>query len=227
MTGLIAKDWIGAVDREYLSDFILDGGGSVRFLVGSPDENAEVSAALDALAETKGFNRVDLDAARIRLHRIDHVFFEIARQIDWDSLAAVYIAEALREPGWTLARPGNAFDLAAMAAENGIDETGIRQTLKASLADLYGDYYMTQEFRLALIQICRAQIAGLENFAAPAIAWLRGELPRISELKGAKIFQKIGRHNARLMLQSLAHWLRRNSPCKRASRMERSKGFAR
>ena len=41
-------------------------------------------------------------------------------------------------------------------------------------------------------------------------SWLRGELRRISEVKGAKLFQKIGRHNARLMLQSLAYWLRRN-----------------
>jgi hypothetical protein len=58
--------------------------------------------------------------------------------------------------------------------------------------------------------LCRAQIAGLESGAVPVVLWLRGELSRVSELKNAKIFSKIGRHNARLMLESLTHWLRRN-----------------
>ena len=40
------------------------------------------------------------------------------------------------------------------------------------------------------------------------MAWLRGELRRISEVKRALIFQRIARHNARHMLASLAHWLR-------------------
>jgi hypothetical protein len=205
-----SKDWLDVIDREYLSDFIPEGGGSVKFLAGAPEQNAEVSAALDVLADSKGFVRVDLDAAGTRLHRIDHIFFEIARQIDWAGLAAVYIAQRLREPGWSLAKSPDGFDLAAMALENGVEEAAVRQTLKGSLAALWADYSMTQEFRLAMIQICLAQVAGLEHAAIPAIYWLRGALSRISELKGAKIFAKIGRHNARLMLQSLANWMRRN-----------------
>jgi hypothetical protein len=204
------KDWLDVTDREYLSEFIPEGGGSVKFLAGLPEQNAEVSAALDTLAEDKGFVRVDLDAARTKLHRIDHVFFEIARQIDWASLAAVYVAQGLKEQGWTLAKSPEGFDLAAMASENGIEEATVRQALRTTLNGLYSDYAMTQDFRLALIQICRAQVAGLEHSAIPAIFWLRGELSKLSEIKGAKIFRKIGRDNARLMLQSLAHWLRRN-----------------
>jgi hypothetical protein len=204
------NDWLTVIDREYLADFIPEGGGCVKFLAGLPEQNAEVSAALDTLAENKGFIRVDLDAARTKLHRIDHVFFEIARQIDWASLAVIYVAQGLKESGWTLAKSTEGFDFAAMAEQNGIEETTIRQALKKTLNALYTDYSMTQDFRLALIQICRAQVAGLEHSAIPAIYWLRGELSRISELKSAKIFRKIGRDNARLMLQSLAHWLRRN-----------------
>jgi hypothetical protein len=69
---------------------------------------------------------------------------------------------------------------------------------------------MCQEFRLAMMQLCRAQAAGLEHSAEAVKSWLRGELRRVSEVKDAKLFQKIGRQNARLMLQSLAYWLRRN-----------------
>jgi hypothetical protein len=43
--------------------------------------------------------------------------------------------------------------------------------------------------------------------AAAVKEWLRGELKLISSLKSAFIFQRIGRHNARHMLCSLAHWL--------------------
>jgi hypothetical protein len=153
---------------------------------------------------------VDLDAARTKLHRIDHLFFEMARQIDWAGIAAIYVAQALSRAGWTLAKSSEGFDLTAMAAENGVEEAEIRQVLKAALAAIYADYSMTQEFRLAMIQICRAQVAGFEHAAIPAIYWLRGELSRISELKSSKIFGKIGRHNARLMLQSLSHWLQNN-----------------
>ena len=203
-------EWVGIVEREYLRDFIRAGGGSVKFLCGAPAALAEVSAALETLAEAQGYLHVDLDGTVTKLQRIDHVFFEIARQIDWAGLALLYVAEGFREAGWKLIRGDGGFDLAAMALENGVEETEIRQALKKWLGGLYGDYFMSQEFRLAMLQLCRAQVASLESAAVPVVFWLRGELARMSELKTAKIFQKIGRHNARLMLQSLTYWLRRN-----------------
>lgn len=204
------KEWIEVIDREYLSDFILAGGGSVKFVTGTPDDCAEVSAAIDRLAEARGFVRVDLNAAETKLHRIDHIFFEVARQIDWARLASTFVADGFRAAGWTPEKSAAGFDLAATALENDADEAELRTILKTFLRALYDDYSMSQEFRLAMLQLCRAQIAGLDNSAIPVLFWLKGELSRIAELKGAKIFQKIGRHNARLMLQSLTHWLRRN-----------------
>jgi hypothetical protein len=208
------KEWIDAIDREYLADFILAGGGSVKFVTGGPAESAEVSAAIDALAEERGYVRVDLDAARTKLHRIDQIFFEVARQIDWAGLAAAFVADGFRADGRLSGRPieksPEGFDLSVIAAENGMEEADLRVLLKTFLRALYDDYAMSQEFRLAMLQLCRAQIAGLDHSAIPVLFWLKGELARIAELKSAKIFQKIGRHNARLMLQSLTHWLRRN-----------------
>ncbi len=203
-------EWIEIAGREYLTDYIQSGGGSVKFLCGAPDALAEISDALDEFAQSLGYIHVGLDGAAVKLHRIDYVFFEIAKQIDWAGLAMAYVAEGFRESGWTLLRGESGFDLAAMATENGVGETEIRLVLKNWLASLYGDYYMSQEFRLAMVQLCKAQVAGLEHAAVPTVFWLRGELARISEIKSGKIFQKIGRHNGRLMLQSLTYWLRRN-----------------
>jgi hypothetical protein len=231
------NEWIEIAGREYLTDFTQAGGGSVKFLCGAPDALAEVSGELDGMAEMLGYMHVDLDAAATRLQRIDHVFFEIARQIDWAGLAMTYVAEGFRAAGYTLVRTENGFDLPGMAVENGVEETEIRQALKTWLASLYSDYFMSQEFRLAMVQLCKAQVPSLEHAAVPVVFWLRGELARISEVKAAKIFQKIGRHNGRLMLQSLTYWLRRNgkpglvltldiSRCvENVKRAERKEGF--
>lgn len=203
-------EWIEIAGREYLTDYVQSGGGSVKFLCGAPESLAEISDTLDEFAQSLGFIDVGLDGATVKLHRIDYVFFEIAKQIDWAGLAMAYVAEGFREAGWTLARGESGFDLSAMAAENGVEEAEIRLVLKKWLAALYADYYMSQEFRLAMLQLCKAQVTGLEHSAVPTVLWLRGELSRVSEIKSAKIFQKVGRHNGRLMLQSLTYWLRRN-----------------
>lgn len=229
--------WVEVADREYLADFILAGGGSVKFLSGPVDQLAEVSAELDAVADPHGFLRVDLDAAHTRLHRIDHVFFEVARQTDWESLAEAFVAEGFRAAGYTATKAEHGYDLAIIAAAHGVEEVVVRLALRQWLQALYENYAMSQEFRLAMLQLCRAQIARLDHVAAPVVWWLRGELPRISEVKGAKLFQKIGRHNARLMLESLTYWLHRNgrpgllvsldiSRCLEApKRLERKEGF--
>jgi len=75
---------------------------------------------------------------------------------------------------------------------------------------VYRDYAMVQEFRVAMLRLCQAQlrtgqVADAEH--AAVIEWLTGELRQISVLKSALIFRRIARHNARHLLFSLAHWL--------------------
>jgi hypothetical protein len=70
---------------------------------------------------------------------------------------------------------------------------------------------MAQEFRIAMLRLCQAQLEPAEGQQAEAKAireWLRGELRSITALKPALIFQRIARHNGRDMIVSLVHWLR-------------------
>jgi hypothetical protein len=62
-----------------------------------------------------------------------------------------------------------------------------------------------------MIFLCRGQLDPSDNpgLAAAIKEWLNGELRLLSAVKGALIFQRIARHNARHMLVSLAHWLKR------------------
>src|SRR5439155_16946385 len=72
------------------------------------------------------------------------------------------------------------------------------------------DYEMAQEFRIAMLRLCLAQIDTSDPAAGAreaVLAWLRGELRLIGPVKPHGIFQKIVRHNARDMLLSLTRWL--------------------
>jgi hypothetical protein len=70
---------------------------------------------------------------------------------------------------------------------------------------------MAQEFRIAMVRLCQAQLEGGESEALDAAnikEWLRGDLKLLSALRSALIYQKIARYNARDMFLSLAHWLK-------------------
>jgi hypothetical protein len=201
-------EWLDALDREYLSDYIAAGGACVKFAVGEPGTTRRAFEQLETMAVRHGFLFIELDAANTRLNRSDEVFFEIARNVDWDGLARVWVESALSGKG--LKVDSTPADLSSLAASGGVGESDARAILRDALLGLYRDYAMCQEFRLAMVQLCKAQIEGLENCAGAVKFWLRGELRRVSEVREAKLFQKIGRQSARLMMQSLAYWLRRN-----------------
>ncbi len=203
-------EWLQAIDREYLGDYILAGGGSVKFAIGPPEAAREAFDGLESLALGRGFIFIELGAAQTKLNRADQIFFDLAKHIDWDGLARTYLVSAFAKHGLSLAERESPFDLAAIANAAGLEESVLRGWLRDALLHLYQDYAMCQEFRLAMMQFCRAQVDGLEHSAGPVRTWLRGELRRVSEVKDAKLFQKIGRQSARLMLQSLTYWLRRN-----------------
>ncbi len=106
------------------------------------------------------------------------------------------------------------FDLENIAKMNKREESFLRRDLNSWLEkEIFHDFEMSQEFRIAMIRLCLDQLDPTRPspFLSNAVKeWLRGELRLISNLKGALIFQKIARHNARHMLFSLSHWLRIN-----------------
>jgi hypothetical protein len=207
--------WLDVMRGEYLGDFVADGGAAVRFAVPEHEAGREaVRDGLRAAAAAGGFQWAAVDAATTKMHLVDRLFFAVARQIDWDDLARRYLHGHLVEAGFRV--PGAAgpaappLSLAALTAVN--DYPVLGGEVRRGLANgLYRDDAMSREFRLAMLHLCLAQ---LDPEGDPALAeavrqWLRGELRLISGVKRALIFQRIARHNARHMLVSLAHWLRR------------------
>jgi hypothetical protein len=97
-----------------------------------------------------------------------------------------------------------------VAELNAAPEALLRTDLRHAVErELFEDFAMSREFRLAMLALCLAHLDPTENpvLASSVRAWLRGELRLVSEVKRALIFQKVNRHNARHLLFSFAHWL--------------------
>lgn len=208
-----SREWLDKVLREeYLRDFIPGGGAAVKFAVGSADVRTSLREGLRELARTEGSLFAAVDAAATKTHMVDHLFHEVARQVDWNELAYNFVSRIIVENGLHVPSTRSDFSLAAIAGLNGQAELLLRNDVKQWLTQMiFYDYQMSQEFRIAMIRLCMAQLDPEEkdSFLTNAVTeWLRGELRLISAVKEALIFQKVARHNARHMLFSLTHWLK-------------------
>jgi hypothetical protein len=206
-------DWLAVVEDEYLSTFIRQGGAAVKCVVAaSPEQVQTIVYELQRLSERLGYHFSLADAATTRIHMIEQLFFHLARGVPWDALTAGYLRELLQQDGFMLPTEVEGLTYANVAYINSIPEPELRRRVRSLLRDhISADYAMAREFRIAMLVLCQARLdngPSEQEQAAAVISWLRGELRLISALKFARIFQRIGRHNARDMLLSLAHWLR-------------------
>ncbi len=207
--------WIDVIRKEYMRDFVQRGGAAVKFVVAT-DEACynQVRDSLHKASEEEGFFFALVDAVSTKIHMIDKLFHEVARQVDWDGLAYFFVTQVFKENGYELPANRDEFNLRQIAILNKREEKFLRKEFHGWLEEkIFHDFEMSQEFRIAMIRLCVAQLdpGSASPFLSNAVKeWLRGELRLISPLKEALIFQKVVRHNARHILFSLAHWLRVN-----------------
>ena len=211
-TTIKAQEWFSIIQKEYLQDFIGKGGSAVKFVIPSDGTAAEqVRNELNNMALNQNFHYAYINSATTKVHMIEQLFFAVAKQVDWDNLAYEWLQRLLSQ---TIALPSQRenFNIKEIAALNGCEMREMYPVINKMLTEhLFRNYDLTQEFRIAMLRICQNQLnpdyvgTDLSNAIKD---WLRGELRVISALKSALIFQKIGRHNARHMLFSLARWLK-------------------
>ena len=172
-----------------------------------------------------------VDAAQTRVHLLEQVFFDIARQVDWDEPAVVASRRAVAAAGYP-APPDSGVSLDRLASHYQVDARELKRDVDRQLQQMvHRDYAMVAEFRTAMLRLCQAQLRSgqvVDAEHAAVLDWLRGDLRQISVLKSALIFRRIGRHNARHLLFSLAHWLAANDRAGLALVLDiRRLGFAR
>jgi hypothetical protein len=121
----------------------------------------------------------------------------------------------LAADGFVLPPDGEQLGYLEIAQRSDTSESSVRHGLRRLLTEhVERDYALVREFRVAMLRLCQLLLeadpaATLEYTALQE--WLRGDLRSITLLKPAGIYQKIGRHLARDMFLSLAHWLRKTA----------------
>src|SRR6516165_284514 len=207
-----AHEWLELIEREYLTDFILAGGGAVKFAVGDAHQLEIVARVLDLLSARHGLAHVAIDAVTTRVHMIQDVFFAIAGALDWGAMTQCFVESLFAKKGYEWPRPGEAAPVQDVAERNHLDVTLLRRDFRQWLtAEVMRDTEMAQDFRIAMTQLClhRLEPEDLQlGDTAPLLQWLQGELRRIGALKQTFITSRITRYNGRAMLRSLCRWLR-------------------
>lgn len=167
--------------------------------------------------ESKGLGSdylaIKLDAAALRVHMPQDIFFGIARQVNWRLLARRFILRLAKEYGDGVddIDPGNAENIfKAIGRRNkNLDLESVLLELRPELAaGVAQEYRMAKDFRVAMSHLClRENVHPSQEYAAqPLIDWLMGEKTRISNVRPFSIYTAINRTTARHFLESSLFW---------------------
>lgn len=212
-TGLTCEAYLDFLAVDYVDTYIRAGGAAVRFVVaGSDDVARRWHAGLADVARTQDCLYVALDAAETKMAMIDQIYAAVARQVDWADL----VGRALRAAWKDVGLPAkDDLTVSAVAARHDVDGREAARSIRRQLeAALLGDATLAREFRLAVLRLCQAELGTgdvIEAERAAVLAWLRVEPVALRALRSASIYSRVGRHNARALLLSLAAWRQRTS----------------
>lgn len=208
-------DWLRHIDSEYLSTFIRDGGASIKFAVTKDDLKPELSKAVESKSRGLDYLVIKLDAADLRVHMPQDIFFGMARQVNWRLLARRFILRLAKEHGYGVD------DIDAGDAENifkaigrrnkNLDLESVLRELRPELeAKVATEYRMAKDFRVAMSHLCLRENVhpNQEYIAQPLIDWLTGENTRISSVRPFSIYTAINRTTARHFLESALFWFK-------------------
>lgn len=207
--GLSVPDYAAFLAEHYLADYLPAGGAAVKVaVVGSDDAAHRLSRALGAASDTAGCVFVAVSAADARLSQVDALLFAVTRALDWDALAGAVVRQAYDAIAFP---PTAGLTVAEVAAEHDVDARELYRSVRRQLEQtLLGDASLDRELRRAVLRLAQAQLgeADLQRAERDAVlAWLRGEKASLALLRPLLISARIGRHNARPILVSLARLL--------------------
>jgi hypothetical protein len=208
--------WLQTVEQEYFAEYLPEGGAAAKFVVGDSPALARLVPAAGTLAARHGMLSVHLNAGATRLHMLQDVFFAIAGALPWDELVQRYLEALFSRNGYPRSQPWGALSMAALAREFGVAANLLARSRDQWLShDLWEDPHLAQDFRAAMLRLCLARLEPTdpdEGDASPVAQWLRGEKIGLALLRQYDIAARISRTNARAMLISLCHWLRKAGP---------------
>ncbi len=213
MPNTISLDnWMRFINAEYLSTFIRDGGGSIKYAVTPEEVRPKVHAALKATCLELDYAFVELDAAAMRAHMPQDIFSGLASQIDWRLLARRQILRLAHEnryrvEGIDSSTSANVFD--AIAEANGLESQFVIEDIRPAIQDSVSkNSMMAKDFRVAMSHLCRREEPRGEYTGQPLLDWLTGANARVSNIRPFSIYTSINRTTARYFIESALYWIR-------------------
>ena len=207
------REWLQVIDDEYLRTFIKDGGASVKFAV-IPDElKPDLYGESERRCQELDCVFIKLDAASVRAHMPQDIFFALARQVDWRLLARAMILKLARGRRYEVdgvdpRDEENVFD--SIAAANGLEAQFVLKDIRPEIQNrVLKDTNMTRDFRVCMTQLCLEEDTRGEYSGHPLLDWLTGRNTRISPVKPFSIVTTINRTTARYFIESALYWVRR------------------
>ena len=204
-------EWLDAMDAEYLTTFIPDGGASVKFAVTPDEARADLTARMRERCEEKGYVFVELSAATMRAHMPQDIFFGMANQLDWRRLARRAVLRLAAKRGYRIENidpvSGNVF--AAVARANGLEAQSVVQEMRPEIQDRVAkNYGMSRDFRTAMSHLCRGENSqdGDGYTAKELLDWLSRPVP-ISNVRQFSIHTPINRTTARYFIEAALYWI--------------------
>lgn len=204
-------EWLDVIGREYLDAFIPAGGAAIKFLIADGDRG-ELIDELSEASRQRHYVTATADARETRIDKIEEMFWAVARQVKWQELAAVVRRRGFRELEWVVPT-GTPETFDAISEATGMHRQTLENQMNVWLnANVFGDYRLSADFRMAMMFLCLEPMKSPLPEATPLesriIEWLNGELRLISAVRSAQIYQRIARHNARDLFVSLGHWVK-------------------
>jgi len=204
-------EWLSVIEREYLSTFVPAGGAAVKFVV---LDNATVDATTERLiqlGQAHAMITIPVDAGRTRIHLMHELFFAIANALPWNRLVQRYLEGLFGAHDYSWPRPGMPMTVADLATAFEVAPNLLARRVDQWLtADLWEDRRLVQDFRAAMLSLCLSWLElGESETSGPVVRWLRGDKVAPSTLRASDISVRLSRTNARSMLASLCHFLRK------------------
>jgi hypothetical protein len=219
MTNTLAlQEWLDVIREEYLSEFVKDGGSSIKFAVplGGVDCRHPISG-LANMASEMDYIVAKVDASDTRVHMAEDIFFKVASQVPWRPLARRVVLRLARESGYATDGINSesegsllrSIGSANSSAGEPLNDEFILQELRPKLySAVMSNRSMAKDFRVAMTHLCLAEARDTSETQEEStiIDWLTGVNRRISAVRSYSIYNGINRTNARHLLESLLHW---------------------
>ena len=204
-------DWLRVIDKEYLSTFVRNGGASVKFAVTPEELRDSLYTQVEALCRELDYIFVQLDAAHMRVHMPQDIFFKIADQVDWRLLARRMILRLSDERGYQISgidplTTDNVFD--AIAKANDLESQFVLREIRPRIqTSITTNPKLAKDFRVGMTHLCLQEDTRGEYTGQPLLDWLTGTNMRISGVRPFSIYTGINRTTARYFIESALYWI--------------------